>query len=105
VDHELREAFDRLDAKIEAKATELRGEMAALGADMRRHFDVVGEFIRGDVRAIAEGLALSNQRTDQRFGEQSERSDRLEGRVLGLEVRVSLLEEGGKPRRARRPRS
>ena len=120
MDQETREAFDRLDAridrldaKVETQGATLREEMASLGADLRtkiettaeetrRHFDVAMEFMRGEFRAMAEGPALSNQLTAQRFGEQTERSDRLEGRVLGLEVRVSRLEEDGRPRRARR---
>jgi len=124
MDQETREAFDRLDAKIDAQAAELRGGMVTLGTtlrgeivtlgtqlhaemvtlreDMLRHFDVAVEIMRGDFAVVAEGLALANQRTDQRFGEQTKRTDRLEGRVLGLEVRVSRLEEGDRPRRARR---
>ena len=94
---ETRAAVDRL-------GVDLRGEFRAAVVEMRRHFDVVGESLRGDIRGVAEGLALSIQRTDGRFAESGRQTDRLEGRVLKLEVRVSRLEDGRKPGRARRRR-
>ena len=96
-DAETREALDQAIAG-------LRGEFGAAVVEMRRHFDVVGESLRGDIRGLAEGMALSIQRTAGRFAESGERTDHLEGRVLKLEVRVSCLEDGRKPGRARRRR-
>jgi hypothetical protein len=71
-------------------------------AETRRHFDVVGESIRGDIRALAEAMALNKEGTGRRLGEEAGRTDRLEGRVLRLEARVSILEDDRKP--PRRPR-
>lgn len=85
-------------------AGDLRGEVRAAVVEMRRHFDVVGESLRSDIRGIAEGMALLSQRTDARVDEQGERADRLEGRVLRLEVRVSSLEQNRRRNRPRRRR-
>lgn len=69
---------------------------------MRRHFDVVGESLRSDIRAIGEGMAASREQRDRRLDEHGVRTDSLEGRVLRLEVRVTGLEDDRKPRRPRR---
>ena len=42
----------------DAMAT-LRTEMRAEAAETRRHFDVVAEGLRGDIRLVAEGVAAS----------------------------------------------
>jgi hypothetical protein len=68
----------------------------------RRHFDVVGESLRSDIRAVVEGMAASREQTDRRIDEEARRRDGLEGRVVRLEVRVGDLEDGRKPRRTRR---
>jgi len=71
---------------------------------MRRHFDVVAESFRGDIRSLAELMAISNERTDGRINEQAGRLDGIDGRVLGLEVRVTRLEDDRRSRRPRRQR-
>jgi len=110
VDPELREALDRLAADLRGEIRSSNGETRAYiderilisTAETRRHFDVVAEALRGDIRALAEGMALSSERSDRRFAEQTERSGGLEGRVLKLEVRVTTLERDRKRRRRRR---
>jgi len=116
VDPEMREAFDRLgadlrgeirsslDERFDAHTASLLHEMRESESRMRRHFEVVGESLRADNRSVAEGTALLSQRTDRRVDEQAGRADGLEGRVLRLEVRVSGLEDGRKPRQPRRRR-
>ena len=123
VDPELRDALDRLGANLRGEmqtfAAGLRGEIQTSAAEtrayfddrlqtstveMRRHFEVVGESLRGNIRAVAEGVALLSQRVDRGFAEQAGRVDALDGRVLRLEVRVKRLEDGRKPRRPRRRR-
>lgn len=93
-----------VDERLQASTASLLHEMHESESRMRRHFDVVGESLRGDNRSVAEGTALLSQRTDRRFDEQTGRTDGLEGRVLRLEVRVSGLEDDRKPRRPRRQR-
>lgn len=68
----------------------------------RRHFDVVGESLRGDIRLLAEGITAVADASIRRDTEINGRIDRLEHRVLGLESRVSHLETPRPPRR--RPR-
>jgi hypothetical protein len=44
----------------EAMAT-LRAEMRTEAAETRRHFDVVAEGLRGDIRLVAEGVVASTE--------------------------------------------
>ncbi len=84
-----------LEARIEARLTESEDRT-------RRHFDVVSESLRGEIRLLAEsiaGVAEGSMRRDDGLGV---RIDGVEHRVLGLEARVSTLEQP--PPRRRRPR-
>ena len=86
-----------LRGEIQASAADLRGEIQASAADlrgeiqtsavetrayvddrlqtttveMRRHFEVVGESLGSDIRAVAEGVVLLSQRMDRGFAEQA----------------------------------
>jgi hypothetical protein len=95
-----------IDERVGTSAAETRAyideRVGTSAAETRRHFDVVGESLRGDIRALAEAMALNKEGTERRFGEEAGRTDRLEGRVLRLEARVSILEDDRKP--PRRPR-
>ena len=110
---------DQLAAKVDRMDTDLRGEIHASSTSLlqqvseriresesgtRLHFDVIAESLRGDIRAIAEGLAASREQTERQLGEQAGRTDRLEGRVLRLQVHVSGLKADKKSRRPRRRR-
>jgi hypothetical protein len=79
-------------------------ELDEATADFCRYIDEVGESLRSDIRAVAEGVALLSQRVDRGFAEQAGRVDGLDGRVSRLEVRVKNLEGDRKPRRPRRRR-
>jgi len=108
VDRETREALDRLGTdlrgEIQTSAASLLHHMRELGEETRRHFDVVAKSLRDDNRRLAESMALSLEHRDRRLDEHGVRTDRLEGRVLRLEVRVTGLEDDRKPRRPRRRR-
>jgi hypothetical protein len=95
-----------IDERVGTSAAETRAyideRVGTSAADTRRHFDVVGESLRGDIRVLAEAMALNKEGTERRFGEEAGRTDRLEGRVLRLEARVTILEDDRKP--PRRPR-
>jgi hypothetical protein len=98
-----------VDERIQISAAETRTyvdeRIQTSAVETRRHFDVVAESLRADMRGLAEAMALSNELSHQRFGEQSGRSDGLGDRVLRLEARVTTLEEvDRKPRRRRRRR-
>jgi len=109
VDPELREAFDRLAVdlrgEIRSGNAEIRASVEASATETRRHAHVIGESARGDIRSLAELMGISNERTDQRLGVQTGRTEAPEGRVLRVEARVTSLEDDRTPRRARRRRS
>src|SRR6266852_2536572 len=44
---------------------DLRQEVRDTAAETRRHFDVVAEFLRRDIRAVAEGVAATTERIDR----------------------------------------
>jgi chromosome segregation ATPase len=46
---------------LRAETAELRLEMRQTAGETRRHFDVVAESIRSDVRAVAEGVAANTE--------------------------------------------
>ena len=115
VDPEMRDAFDRLGADLrgqirtsaeedrvyllDATTAGLVHEIRESESRVRRHFEGVGESLRGDIRGVAELVALSSEASKRRDDELAERTDRLEGRVTRLEVRVKDLEDGREPRR------
>ncbi len=93
-----------VDGRFEAHTASLIHEMRESEARTSRHFDVVGESLRGEIRGLAELNALSSEESKRRDDEQAGRTDGIENRVLGLEVRVRSLEDDRKPRRPRRRR-
>jgi archaellum component FlaC len=56
LDASLHEVDARLSADIRRVETTLRQEIREEGIATRRHFDVVAESLRDDIRIIAEGL-------------------------------------------------
>ena len=108
MDPELRDALNQvvvdLRGEIQTSAASLLQQIRETESGMRRHFDVVGESLRSDIRAIAEGMAASREQTDPRIDENGVRTEGLDSRVLRLEVRVTDLEDDRKPRRPRRRR-
>lgn len=93
-----------IDERIQTSTASLLHQMRESESGTRRHFDVVAESLRGDIRGVAEILAFSNEGSKRRDDEQAGRTDSLEGRVPRLEARVSSLEDDRKPRRSRRQR-
>jgi len=107
VDAELRDALNQLaedlrgeirsgDAETRAYIDEVVGASAA---ETRRHSGVIGESLRGEIRALAEAMAINKEGTQRRFSDEAGRTERLEGRVLRLEARVTNLEDDRKPPR------
>ena len=93
-----------VDERFEAHTASLIHELRESESRTRRYFDVVGESLRGDIRGVAELVALSSEESRRRDDEQARRTDGIENRVLRLEVRVKSLEDDRKPRRPRRRR-
>lgn len=61
------ELRQEIRAETAAFRQELRQELRETAAETRRHFDVVAESIRSDVKAVAEGVA-SNSESIERLG-------------------------------------
>ena len=104
VDERIERTRVYVDERFEAHTASLIHEMRESESRTRRYFDVVGESLRGDIRGVAELVALSNEESRRRDDEQARRTDGIENRVLRLEVRVTSLEDDRKPRRPRRRR-
>jgi hypothetical protein len=102
VDERFETARVYVDERFEAHTASLIHEMRESESRTRRYFDVVGESLRGDIRGVAELVALSNEESRRRDDEQTGRTDGIENRVLRLEVRVKSLEDDRKPRQPRR---
>jgi chromosome segregation ATPase len=78
-----------VDERLTVSVTGLRREMRELSADDRRHFGVIAESLRDDIRLIAEGVATRNDKIDQVLAQLGKHDDRLENHDL----RLVLLEE------------
>jgi preprotein translocase subunit YajC len=77
------EKLDRRFEELNATTGGLRGEIVAVDEkldrrfeELKRHFEVVGEALRSDIRTVAEGFVATNDRLDRfqvkvsdRFGE------------------------------------
>ena len=49
--------------------------------DIKRHFDVLGESLRSDIRAVGEGFVSTNARLDRIESAMSEKFGELEVRL------------------------
>ena len=73
----------------------IKAEVKAEGIVTRRHFDVVAEGLRADIKILAEGHdALRHDVADLKAGQQrlETRQERLEIRQLALEHRQGRME-------------
>ena len=84
--------FDAMDQRVDALQTESREGLA----ENRRHFGVLHEDLRDQIRLIAEGFATTNERIDRlEIGMHTEFA-RVDGRLRRLEAE--------RPRRRRPPK-
>ena len=65
LDTTVHEVDARLSADIRRVETTLRQEMREEGIATRRHFDVVAESLRDDIRIIAEGLIALDTKVEK----------------------------------------
>lgn len=65
VDTRLSEVDTRLTAEIRRVETTLREEIREEGVATRRHFDVVAESLRDDIRIIAEGFVALDAKVER----------------------------------------
>ena len=99
-DEELTARFDSLAADIKAVKTEVKAEISAEikaeGVTTRRHFDVVSEGLRAEIKVITDGhTALHVDMVGVKTGQTrlEARQERLEIRQLALEDRQGKLED------------
>src|SRR5947209_7616416 len=95
-DEELDARFERFAADIKTSKVEISAEIKAEGATTRRHFDVVAEGLRAEIKVIADGhAALHDDMVGVKTGQArlEVRQERLEIRQLALEHRQGKLEE------------
>lgn len=97
----MRSYLDGRFVEVDNRMRSFEGRLTESEERTRRHFDVVAESLRVDIRTLAERIMTVAQSSVRRDAEPGDRIDRLEPRVLGLESRVSVLERS-RPRRRRR---
>lgn len=85
---EMHTAIQAAVAPLATKAElgELRQELRETEDRVRRHFDVVAESLRDDIRLIAENQVRLSERVDDGFAELGRDIARLDRRVARLEV-------------------
>ena len=66
--------------------------------DIKRHFDVVGESLRSDIRTVSEGFVSTNERLDRIESAMSEKFGELEVMIRlsfgELSQRISIAPAG-----------
>jgi predicted nuclease with TOPRIM domain len=63
--------------------------------EIKRHFDVVAEGLRSDIRLVADGVAMNTERLDRmdgRLDTMDGRLDAMDGRLDGMDGRLGRLE-------------
>ena len=65
MDGETRAYLDQALGSLRQEFVDLRQEVRDTAAETRRHFDVVAESLRQDIRAVAEGVAATTERMDR----------------------------------------
>ena len=85
---EIRSTGNQIRTELQQVVVELRQEIQSSAAQTHRHFDVVGESLTSDIKAVAEGLGALDEKVECFRGEAREDFGRLDRRLLHLEVRV-----------------
>jgi hypothetical protein len=63
----LRTEIHAVDEKADRRSGDLEGRLRSEMQDVRRHFDVVGEGLRSDIRLVAEGVAGLDEKSTLEF--------------------------------------
>ena len=61
----VREEFTAVRAEMRGSETMLRQEIREDGVSTRRHFDIIAESLRDDIRIIAEGLIALDAKVEK----------------------------------------
>jgi hypothetical protein len=89
-----------LDALIDRLHTELRAEMRTSSEETRRHFDVVSEGLRGDIRTVAEGVIANSERIE-RVGAEIRHDMNTDAKLVHAAIRGVRTALASQPRRRR----
>ena len=82
------ELREEIRSSFQTVVVQLRQEIQSSAAETRRHFDVVAEDLKSDIKAVAEGLGALDEKVERFRGEVREDFGRVDRRLLHLEVRV-----------------
>ena len=72
--------------------------------EVKRHFNVVAEGLRADIRVVIEGVSANTDRLERvevRLDRVEVRLDRVEGRLTGVESEIGAVKSMIRPRIAR----
>ena len=78
-----------MDDELRQVLEDMRRENAAAHADTRRHFDIVAEDLRHQLRLVAEGVGLLTERIDRLDAHVARITSDLDRRVTRLEAASS----------------
>lgn len=91
--------LEALREDLGAKIDRVGAALVEQFAENRRHFDVVAEGLRSDIRLVAEGVVMVDEKLDRfrdevrtQFGQVDQRFLRVEARLGGVEVRLGDVE-------------
>lgn len=73
---------------MEVLHAQILERMDATAAETRRHFDVVSESLRSDIKTVAEGLGALDEKVGRFRGEVTQEFAKVDRRLLHLQVRV-----------------
>ena len=104
IEQKLMDLDRRVDTVEQILPTLLRRSEFEIAMEaIHRHFDVVAESLRGDIRLIAEGHAYLVGRfegvdrrldgVDQRLDRVDQRLDRIDGRLDGIDQRLDRVDQ------------
>jgi hypothetical protein len=82
-----------VEARLGTVEAQLRQHIDTTAAETRRHFDVVGERLRSDIKLGMEGLVALDEKVERFRGETRKAFTRLDRRFLHLEARVISARE------------
>jgi len=86
---EIRESAAETRLQMEQFELRILARFDASAVETRQYFGVVAEDLRSDIKAVAEGLGVLDEKVERFRGEVREDFVRVDRRLLHLEVRVS----------------
>lgn len=85
-------AQDALDARFDRLRQDLRQDIQASAAETRRHFEVLTESLRSEIRVVVEGLNGLDEKVERFREEVYQEFTKVDRRFLRLDARIAVLE-------------